>query len=36
MRMIRKPTFVGKVEEKDSQDIFYWTFQKTAFERLCE
>lgn len=36
MRMIRKPTFAGKVEEKDSEDIFYWAFQKTAFERLCE
>jgi len=36
MRMIRKPTFAGKVQEKDENDILYWAFQKTPAERLAE
>jgi len=34
MKMVRKPTFAGKIQEKDDQDILFWAFQKTAAERL--
>ena len=34
--MIRKPTYVGTVNEKDQLDIFYWAFEKTAAQRLSE
>ena len=36
MKMDRKPTYAGKVKEKDEQDIFYWAFEKTPRERLQE
>jgi hypothetical protein len=35
-KMIRKPTFAGKAEVKDRDDIFFWAFEKTAGERLAE
>ncbi|MFY0687947.1 MAG: hypothetical protein JXQ90_12325 [Cyclobacteriaceae bacterium] len=35
MKMIRKPTFAGKAQDKDEIDIIYWS-RKTPYERLCE
>lgn len=36
MKMVQKPTYAGKVEKKDEQDIYFWAFEKTAAERLKE
>ena len=33
---MRKPTYAGKVDTKDEQDIFLWARYKTAEERLIE
>ncbi|MCG8390398.1 MAG: hypothetical protein MJA30_32920 [Cytophagales bacterium] len=32
--MTRKPTFAGKVEEKDRSDILFWAYEKTPYERF--
>jgi hypothetical protein len=34
--MDRKPTYSGKIKDKDQEDISYWAFEKTAAERLAE
>ena len=34
--MIRKPTYAGKVKEKDQLDIKFWAEEKTISERLAE
>jgi len=36
MKMIRKPTFAGKIQEKDERDIRFWAYEKTAEERVQE
>lgn len=36
MRMQRKPTFAGRIKDKDKADISYWAFEKSAKERLHE
>ncbi len=36
LKMDRKPTYSGKIEDKDQKDISYWAFEKTAAERLAE
>jgi hypothetical protein len=36
MKMQRVPTFSGKIQDKDEQDILYWARHKTAAERLVE
>ncbi|WP_425390886.1 hypothetical protein [Ekhidna sp.] len=34
--MIRKPTYAGKIGQKDYEDILFWAFEKTPEERLIE
>ncbi|MFY0654067.1 MAG: hypothetical protein JXQ96_18665 [Cyclobacteriaceae bacterium] len=34
--MIKIPTFSGKIQEKDNNDIFYWAFEKSPAQRLEE
>lgn len=34
--MIRKPTYAGKVSEKDELDILFWATRKSPKERLAE
>jgi len=34
--MIRKPTYAGKINEKDALDIKFWAEEKTVSERLDE
>jgi len=36
MKMVRKPTYSGNVEEKDQNDILFWAFHKSATQRLVE
>jgi len=36
LKMVRKPVYAGSVNEKDEKDIFYWAYQKSAKEKLCE
>lgn len=36
MKMVRKPTFAGKIDDKDKEDILFWATQKTPGERLAE
>lgn len=36
MKMYRKPTYSGKIKEKDELDILFWAIEKTALERLQE
>jgi hypothetical protein len=34
--MIRKPTYAGNVQEKDTLDILHWALNKSIPERLAE
>lgn len=34
--MIRKPTYAGKIEQKDNEDVLFWAQNKTPEERLIE
>lgn len=34
--MIRKPTYAGKIQEKDQLDIIFWAHDKSPIERLSE
>lgn len=34
--MIRKPTFAGKIKEKEEAEILFWATEKTGEERLSE
>lgn len=34
--MIRRPTYAGKISEKDELDILFWATKKSPQERLVE
>jgi len=34
--MERRPTYAGKIKEKDEQDILFWALKKSPIERLQE